>query len=187
MCKTVRAIPTCKKIFINPVIVSYRMNIHRVVNIFIIHSERDRDTLRSLIFEYKDIKFGTNERPETTTLNFYWIDTHDQANLGADFVESIKEQIQRADMIFVIITRNCWNSVWVNQEIGYTFGISKLLIPIKERDIETFGFIHGNIDAQLFDYGRLEFNRLDIFLESNYGSKMRAPETLKPIPEYGVV
>jgi len=131
--------------------------------IFIIHSENDKKILERLIREYHEQTFGE------TTLQIRFLNSSMNECLGEDFGEKIEEEIKNSFLVIAIISPNSKTSVWVNQEIGYAKGKGKRIIPMKERSMarEGLGFIHSNIDAQLYSVGQKKFRRLDNFFRKN--------------------
>jgi nucleoside 2-deoxyribosyltransferase len=55
---------------------------------------------------------------------------------GEPFDKKIEGQIRSSDCIIVLLTRNGIRSSWVQQEIGYSMGQGKPIIPIVEKGIE---------------------------------------------------
>lgn len=73
---------------------------------------------------------------------------HNDIAGGKQFDEMIKDQIKKADIFFVLVSKNAKQSVYVNQEIGMAIGYNKPIIPIKV-DENPFGFI-ANLQALNF-------------------------------------
>jgi hypothetical protein len=109
--------------------------------------------------------------------------------LGCDFGEKIKSEINCSNLVLAIITRNSLKSTWVNQEIGYTLGSKKDLIPVKEKSFASkgCGFIHSNIDGQMFQSTQTKFPKLDGLFEAKFGKKatkvIKPPSIMKPVKE----
>ncbi len=55
---------------------------------------------------------------------------------GERFDKKVFEQIQSADCIAVLLTRNGMRSNWVQHEIGYALSSKKPLIPLVEKGVE---------------------------------------------------
>lgn len=144
--------------------------------IFVIHSEKDSDILSSLIMAYEGIRF------KETDLYFDCVNIKNYANLGMDVGEDIKERIKNSDVVIAIITHNCKKSIWVNQEIGFALASKDRIIPVMERKVmkKGFGFIHSNIDSQLFNDDKIEFDRLNIEFSNRYGPMMKKPDIIQP-------
>lgn len=64
---------------------------------------------------------------------------------GEAIERKILSQIERADCVIVLLTRNGTRSAWVQQETGYTISARKPLIPIVERGIDqrALGVLQG--------------------------------------------
>lgn len=153
-------------------------------NIFIIHSEKDNNILRLLIAEFNEQEYYMDEI--INKLVFKYLDSNDAKHFGQDFGEVIKEYINNSDKIIIIISESIFNSIWVNQEIGYTVCSKdpqdyKCIIDRKYAGCG-FGFIHSNIDVQLIDYGDARFNKIDQYFQSEYGIKIPS-RILTPIKE----
>jgi len=153
-------------------------------NVFIIWSERDRNILRILIAEFNEQEYHRDEI--ITRLHFSYLDSNDARHLGQDFGELSKEHIKTSDKILIIIAESIFNSIWVNQEIGYTVSARKpedyKCIIDRKYAGRGFGFIHSNIDAQLIDYGDARFDKIDQYFQDIYGDKI-IPKILTPIKE----
>lgn len=94
--------------------------------IFIIHSEEDNYVLKRLVDEYHDQIFGD------TTLQIRFVDSQSAEQLGKNFGDMIKQEIDHSRYVIVIVTPNSAHSVWVNQEIGYAIGKGKDILPMKK-------------------------------------------------------
>jgi hypothetical protein len=135
--------------------------------IFVIHSEKDNYILKRLIHEYQEQTFGK------TTLQICFIDSRLAPQLGKDFGDVVEHEIASSCYVIAIVTPNSKNSVWVNQEIGYARGAKKDILPMKEKSMarKGLGFIHSNIDAQLFHARQRRFPKLDRFFTKEFGEK----------------
>lgn len=151
--------------------------------VFVIHPERDDNVLKRLVYEYHDQIFGR------TTLQISFVSSKEASQLGRDFGDIIKSKIDSSHYVITIVTPNSERSVWVNQEIGYAEGVKKTILPMKLDSMahQGLGFIHSNIDAQLFHYRQRRFRKLDKFFEEKFGKKvakvLKRPLTTKPIKE----
>lgn len=153
------------------------------VRVFVIHSEKDNRILDKLFCEYHNRTFGNAK------LQIRYVDSQKPSQLGRNFGDIIEEEIDNSKFVIVIITANSQQSVWVNQEIGYTWKAKKNnILPMKEKSMaeKGLGFIHSNIDAQLFHVRQQRFPKLDGFFE-NLGKKsekvVKRPVSVKPIRE----
>ena len=136
-------------------------------SVFIIHPERDNNILRSLVYEYNDQIFGS------TNLRIRFVDSSQASQLGYDFGERIKLEIDQSEYVIALVTPNTRRSIWVNQEIGYAKGKNKHIMPVKTRSMANrgCGFLHSNIDAQLFKPHQRRFPKLDRFFADRLGQK----------------
>jgi hypothetical protein len=135
--------------------------------VFIIHSEKDNYILKRLIHQYHEQTFGE------TTLQIHFVNSQLATQLGKDFGDIVEQEITSSHFVIAIVTPNSRNSIWVNQEIGYARGANKYILPMKEKSLarEGFGFIHSNIDAQLFHARQRRFPKLDGFFRKEFGEK----------------
>lgn len=151
-------------------------------NIFIIHPEKDKAILNKLYCKYHKRTYGE------TTLLFRIVGSEKGSQLGRDFGNLIKQEIDNSCFVMAIVTPNSKKSVWINQEIGYAWG-RKFVLPVKKKSLaqKGLGFIHSNIDAQLFRKNQKRFPRLDKFFEDKFGKEaskvVKRPVTVKPIKE----
>ena len=93
-----------------------------VYKIFISHSARDQSLVISLANLLS--KFGI----EVSVAEWYLAP-------GERLDKKVFEQIERADCVVVLLTRNGIRSNWVQQEIGYSLQSNKLIIPVVEEGI----------------------------------------------------
>ena len=146
------------------------------VRVFVIHSEKDENTLEVLRLHYTDQLFVKSG--EITTLKIDYISSAQDRLLGKDFGKEIVKSIDSSDEIIAVITNNCCSSIWVNQEIGFALGRNRELIPLTEKRMigKSFGFIHSNIQAQKFSKGKLSSNLkvLDARFSKKYGKMIAA-------------
>ena len=153
------------------------------VRVFVIHSEKDNRILQKLFCEYHNRTFGNAK------LQIRYVDSQKPSQLGRNFGDIIEEEIVSSRYVIAIVTSNSEKSVWANQEIGYSKGINREILPIKEKSMaeKGLGFIHSNIDAQLFHVRQQRFPKLDGFFEEKLGKKVekvvKRPVTVKPIGE----
>jgi len=56
---------------------------------------------------------------------------------GERIDKKVFSQIEKADCIVVLLTRNGIRSNWVQQEVGYAIKSGKILIPLAEKGIES--------------------------------------------------
>lgn len=79
--------------------------------------------------------------------------------------EKVKRQIDSADVVIVVWTRNAKESAFVNQEIGYAFQNKPIIIIIKAENIPLSGFAYDLdvIDLVADDYS-LEVGKLRKYL-----------------------
>ncbi|MFB0525808.1 MAG: toll/interleukin-1 receptor domain-containing protein [Phycisphaerae bacterium] len=56
---------------------------------------------------------------------------------GEPLDKKIEGQIRSSDCVVVLLTRNGIRSTWVQQEIGYSLGQGKPIIPIVEKGIDS--------------------------------------------------
>ena len=151
--------------------------------VFIIHSERDNKVLKKLVYEFHQQTFGN------TTLQIRFVDSQKASQLGRNFGDIIEEEIDNSKFVIVIITVNSQQSVWVNQEIGYTWKAKKNILPMKEKSMAKMGlgFLHSNIDAQLFHIRQRRFHKLVRFFEGKLGPKsekvVKKPLAVNPTKE----
>lgn len=151
--------------------------------IFVIHSENDRGILKKLINEYNEQTFGE------ATLQIRFLDSETNECLGEDFGKKIEEEINDSYLVIAIISPNSRTSTWVNQEIGYAKGKNKKIIPMKEKSMsrEGVGFIHSNMDAQLFHYKQRKFLKLNRYFKRIFNgtriNKVLKNPIVKPVKE----
>lgn len=118
-----------------------------------------------------------------------YVDSQRTSQLGQDFGELIKEKLSSSHCVIAIISHNSERSVWVNQEIGFAEGSGKFILPMKEKPMADrgFGFIHSNIDAQLFTYNQQKFLKLNRFFRNEFKRSLedvvKKPVIVKPIRE----
>jgi hypothetical protein len=62
---------------------------------------------------------------------------------GIELTEKIKHNIDSADAILVLWTKNSQHSDWVNQEIGYAEKGNKRILPLVEKGVNVKGFLQG--------------------------------------------
>lgn len=91
--------------------------------VFISHSARDQGLVVSLANLLS--KFGV----EVSVAEWYLAP-------GERLDKKVFEQIQRADCVVALLTRNGVRSNWVQQEIGYSLQCNKSVIPIVEKGID---------------------------------------------------
>ena len=148
--------------------------------IFIIHSEDDTTILRLFINEFHDQTYS--QEGIISKLQIKYLDSRSPAYLGRDFGEAIINLIEDSDKIIIIISESIFKSIWVNQEIGYTIKAKEegdYFCMIDRRFVgRGFGFIHSNIDAQVFDYGDVDFFKIDAYFQREYGEKTELGEPL---------
>lgn len=67
--------------------------------------------------------------------------------------EKVSEGIIKAPYIIPILTKNSFQTQWINQEIGYATALKKKVLPIVSQDImsDLKGFIHKEVDLT-FNY-----------------------------------
>jgi len=91
--------------------------------VFISHSTRDQGLVISLANLLT--KFGV----KTFVAEWY-------LTPGERLDKKVFEQIERADCVVALLTRNGIRSNWVHQEIGYSLKHNKPLVPIVEMGID---------------------------------------------------
>jgi hypothetical protein len=92
--------------------------------VFISHSTRDQGLVISVANLLS--KFGV----EVSVAEWYLAP-------GEHLDKKVFEQIERADCVVALLTRNGIRSNWVQQEIGFSLKQNKLVIPIVEKGINT--------------------------------------------------
>lgn len=99
-------------------------------SVFISHSSRDM----GLVIELANLlkRFGV----KVYVAQWYF-------SPGEPLDKKVFKQIDDADCMVVLLTRNGTRSKWVNQEIGYAIRDSKPLIPLVERGIMDLGALQG--------------------------------------------
>ena len=62
--------------------------------------------------------------------------------------KKVSEGLEASEIIIPILTKNSISQQWINQEIGYSMGIKRKVIPIVEKLImsKLKGFIHKESD-----------------------------------------
>jgi hypothetical protein len=152
--------------------------------IFVIHSEKDKNILNRVVRTYNGETFGN------TTLRFHFLDSKEGSGLGTDFGKRIMKEIRDAKYAIAIISSQSITSTWVNQEIGYAKGIRRTIMPMKAKSLAKrgIGFLHSNIDAQLFEPKQRKFPRLEkFFTKKSKGNKtakiLGASPVIKPRKE----
>jgi hypothetical protein len=156
------------------------MNIARI---FVIHSEADDKILKRVVCEYDGKTFGKY------TLRIRFVDSKEGSKLGKDFGKIVSREIKTAKYALAIVSPNSETSVWLNQEIGYARGINKEIVLMKEESMarKGLGFIHSNIDAQLFRYRQRRFHKLEKFFKKKFRKTsteaLKAPLVIKPTSE----
>jgi len=74
-------------------------------------------------------------------------------NAGDPIGKEIQSNIERADIVLLLLTRNAARSVWVNQEIGFATAKGKKIWPISlERELNPEGLISSLLSYSLFDW-----------------------------------
>jgi len=72
---------------------------------------------------------------------------------GSDFDSQLHSQIEEADAVLVLMTKNAVSSAWVNQEVGFATAKGKEIWPIAlEPEIEPQGMISTVQKYSLFDW-----------------------------------
>jgi len=145
--------------------------------IFVIHSEKDNDILEKVVRTYNGETFGNS------TLSFRFLDSQKGSGLGTDFGRRIMREIRQAKYAIAIITPRSIKSVWVNQEIGYAKGLKRIIWPMKEKPLaqRSVGFLHSNIDAQIFKPNQRKFPKLEELFTSKFKSKTAIALGASPI------
>ncbi|RKX69556.1 hypothetical protein DRP53_07830 [candidate division WOR-3 bacterium] len=110
--------------------------------VFISHSTRDRGlviTLANLL-----TKFGA----EVFVAEWY-------LSPGEQLDKKVFSQIERADCMVVLLTRNGIRSNWVHQEIGYAIKMGKPIIPLVEKGVSS-GDLAALQGKEYIEYDPLE-------------------------------
>lgn len=92
--------------------------------VFISHSTRDRGLVMTLS------NLLTRLGVEVFVAEWY-------LSPGERIDKKVFSQIEKADCIVVLLTRNGIRSNWVQQEVGYAIKSGKILIPLAEKGIES--------------------------------------------------
>jgi hypothetical protein len=127
---------------------------------------------------------------QDTIVKLAFIDSSQHSQLGCDFGAKIKSEIDSSDCVLAIISEHTLASCWVNQEIGYTIGKGIDLVPIKQKSLSNSGcgFLHSNIDCQLYTQQQRKFPKLNAFFNNRYSRKgtevlTTNPSIIKPVKE----
>lgn len=128
-----------------------------IYNIFIAHSSRDEQLARKIC----NTLLRVNEfRPYLA---------QDYPSYGESFKERIQNAIFDCNYFIVLLTENGISSQWVNQEIGFAFGVKKrkknfYIIPLSYTYLQLKGFITKDSEDLLYidkyDFGMLAYNIL---------------------------
>jgi hypothetical protein len=62
---------------------------------------------------------------------------------GNPLGSKVQDQIERSDIVLVILTKKGVESAWVNQEVGLAMGKGKRIIPFVEKGLTPEGLLHG--------------------------------------------
>src|SRR5438093_101391 len=89
--------------------------------VFLSHSSRDRDraiALKKLL----DDRFGQ-------AVEFFLSSDGQSLRLGKNWVAEISKALERAKLMFLFLSRNSWDSLWVHFEAGNVYGRGRV-IPV---------------------------------------------------------
>ena len=64
---------------------------------------------------------------------------------GEVLTEAIKKAINDSKIFVAFLTRSGVSSQWVNQEIGVAHAIGRKIIPVRETEVESKGFVELRI------------------------------------------
>lgn len=140
------------------------------LKIFVIHSEQDDYIIQELENYFEEQVYGA------TKFEIKYLDSRRGLSIGEDFGKKIMELIDNADYVFIIVSRFSKISVWVNQEIGYVFGLKckNFFCIVEDKYVgQGLGFIHSNIDVQSFKYGTFDITKIHEKFEHNHGPVSR--------------
>lgn len=92
-------------------------------NVFISHSARDQGLVMSLANLLS--KFGV----EVSVAEWY-------LTPGEQLDKKVFDQIEKADCVVALLTRNGIRSNWVQQEIGYALKTKRIVFPLVEKGMD---------------------------------------------------
>jgi hypothetical protein len=107
------------------------------VKIFISYSDNDKNKMEALYNALK--KIGNKFIP---------IVVAKRTSPNTTLSDKVKESILESSFIVPILTKDSINNQWVNQEVGFSVGRDKSIIPIVDKSImgDLKGFINNQID-----------------------------------------
>jgi len=92
--------------------------------------------------------------------------------------QKIKENLDRSNLVIVLITFNSTNTMWLNQEIGYASGKNVPIISIIEKGINVEGFLKGQSHI-VFQRGDFKYNAYQVVSEirKTFFQRLNIPTT----------
>jgi len=92
--------------------------------------------------------------------------------------QKIKENLDRSNLVIVLITFNSTNTMWLNQEIGYASGKNVPIISIIEKGINVEGFLKGQSHI-VFQRGDFKYNAYQVVSEIRkmFFQRLKIPTT----------
>lgn len=106
-----------------------------MIRVFISHSSKDKELVKSLIRLLESFLKGIVE--------FYLAIQDPQP--GRNLSDKVKKEIDKSDIVLVLLTPNSKISTYVNQEIGYSVACEKDVIPLVTPNIprDALGMLEG--------------------------------------------
>lgn len=96
-------------------------------SIFLSHSSRDDDWVNCFAGKLQALGYNL------------WID--EQGILGADqFVRVIQTELERRDVLLVVLSPDAWSSPWVQREIQLALATNKTIVPVMHKPTAVEGF-----------------------------------------------
>lgn len=130
--------------------------------IFVIHSKRDNHILDTLTSFFDQIFYHDQNNDIFTKFKITYLDSKKGDYVGENFGQIIQDKIAKCCYYLIVLSENSMESLWVNQEIGYSMATDKNRILImREEGLngKPFGFIHTNYHVQEFNSKNFKINK----------------------------